>query len=157
MEERQTIAHEIQRLLSSQKLAVLATTQEDAVPYANLIAFAHNGRKLTEIYFVTLAATRKYRNLKARPQVALVMDERTGAGLDFGSASALTVLGKAGEMSGLARDEALAIYRTANPELKDLTADPGCALFRVKVRRYILVSGLRQVTEFDPDHNSRTD
>lgn len=71
----------IRRLLSGQKLGVLAT-RETRSPYQNLVAFAVSG-DLRHIYFATAAETRKHANLIRFPRVSMLFDNRSNAAADF--------------------------------------------------------------------------
>ncbi|MFO7740840.1 MAG: pyridoxamine 5'-phosphate oxidase family protein [Anaerolineae bacterium] len=133
-------------LLTSQRLAVLATREEDGHPYANLMAFAVT-EDLKTILLVTGRATRKFANLREDPRVALLIDSRSHAVADIHDAVAATVLGDAEEVSGAERDQLLRVFLAKHPHLEDFAQSPSCALFRVEVRSYYLVRRFQQVTE----------
>jgi len=75
------IRQDIKDLLDSQKLAVLST-QGEAGPYVSLVAFAA-ADDLKSILFATPVYTRKYDNLKRKPEVALLVDNRVNDADDF--------------------------------------------------------------------------
>jgi len=141
----------VQALLSGQRLAVLATLMSDQLgrPYSNLIAFAATD-DLKEIIFATSRATRKFRNLAADPRVSLLVDNRSNQETDFGEASAVTVLGTAGEVSGPEREARLQLFLTKHPYLEEFVTAPTCALIRVKVEKYIMVTRFQEVREISP-------
>jgi len=138
----------IQNLLDGQRLAVLSTLMSGR-PYSNLIAFAATD-DLKDIFFATTRATRKFANLTAEPRVSLLMDNRSNQETDFGEASAVTVLGTAAEALGPDRDKYLQLYLKKHPYLEDFITAPTCALIRVKVEKYIMVTQFQEVREIYP-------
>ncbi|MFA5109850.1 MAG: pyridoxamine 5'-phosphate oxidase family protein [Desulfobaccales bacterium] len=135
----------IGNLLHTQKLAVLST-QHHGQPYCNLIALAATA-DLKYILFATTRATRKYANLMADPRVALLVDNRKNEVADFTEAAGLTALGKVWELQGLERQQFLKIYLEKHPYLEAFVTDPDCALLRVKVDKYIVVTRFQEVRE----------
>jgi len=138
----------VQSLLNSQRLAVLSTLMSGR-PYSNLIAFAITD-DLKNIFFATTRATRKFANLTAEPRVSLLMDNRSNQETDFGEASAVTVLGTAGEVLGTDREKYQQLYLKKHPYLEDFVTSPTCALIRVKVEKYIMVTQFQEVREIYP-------
>lgn len=138
----------IQNLLNSQRLAVLSTLMSGR-PYSNLIAFAATD-DLKEIFFATTRTTRKFANLTAEPRVSLLIDNRSNQETDFGEASAVTVLGTAQEVSGPERERYLLLYLKKHPYLEEFISAPTCALIRVKVEKYIMVTQFQEVREIYP-------
>jgi len=137
----------LRALFASQRLAVLATREEDGQPYANLMAFAASD-DLRTLLLVTGRATRKYDNLRAEPRVALLIDNRSHQASDIHEAAAVTVLGDAEEVSGEERERLLTTYVAKHPHLEAFASSPSCALFQVRVRSYYLVRRFQEVTEF---------
>jgi uncharacterized protein YhbP (UPF0306 family) len=138
----------IRELLESQRLAVLST-QDHIQPYSNLVAFAATA-DLKYLLFATTRATRKYANLLANSRVSILIDSRTNQTADFAEAAAVTALGQAEEMQGTEPDQFLPVYLDRHPYLRDFVTSPTCALFRVKVERYILVTRFQDVREIFP-------
>ena len=141
------LAARVRSLLSSQKLAVLAT-QRGGGPYASLVAFAFTG-DLKKLYFATSRSTRKFANLSAESRVALLVDSRRNVVEDFHRARAVTVLGRARDLGGEERDKAVDFYLDRHPHLADFTRSPTCAMLEVDVERYILVGKFQRVSELD--------
>jgi nitroimidazol reductase NimA-like FMN-containing flavoprotein (pyridoxamine 5'-phosphate oxidase superfamily) len=135
----------IKNLLESQQLAVLST-QNHGQPYCNLIAIAATD-DLKYLLFATTRATRKYANLMADSRVALLVDNRRNEVADFTEAAALTALGKAWEVQGAERQQFLKVYLEKHPHLEEFVTGPTCALLRVKVDRYIVVTRFQEVRE----------
>lgn len=146
MSDQEAIKSILRELLASQRLAVLATREEDGQPYANLMAFAASD-DLKTVLLVTGRATRKYENLRADPRVALLIDSRSHQVSDIHEAAAVTVLGDAEEVSGPEEDRLLSAYLAKHPHLEQFASSPSCALFRVHVRSYYLVRRFQAVTE----------
>jgi heme iron utilization protein len=138
----------VQDLLAGQPLAVLSTHQAGQ-PYSNLIAFAVDP-DLAHIFFATTRATRKFANITADPRVALLIDNRANQEADFADAAALTVLGSAREVHGPEKEQGLALFLAKHPYLQDFVSAPTCALLKVKVAKYILVSQFQEVREMTP-------
>jgi len=135
----------IRNLLESQRLAVLST-QNHGQPYGNLIAIAATD-DLKHLLFATNRATHKYANLMADSRVAVLVDNRRNDVSDFTAAAALTALGKAWELQGVERQQFLKVYLGKHPYLEEFAAGPTCALLRVKVDKYIVVTRFQDVRE----------
>jgi len=135
----------IRNLLEEQKLAVLST-QNHGQPYCNLIAMAATD-DLKHLLFATTRATRKYANLMADSRVAVLVDNRRNDPADFIEAAALTALGKAWELQGVERHQFVKVYLGKHPYLEEFAASPTCALLRIKVDKYIVVTRFQEVRE----------
>ena len=135
----------LNRLLSTQKLAVLSTFGNEQ-PYASLIAFAATD-DLKHIIFATTRATRKYANLSSESKVALLIDNRTNREEDFSHAAAATALGRAEEVREPQRKSFLEIYIRKHPHLEEFVSSPSCALLTVRVDKYYVVSRFQNVQE----------
>jgi nitroimidazol reductase NimA-like FMN-containing flavoprotein (pyridoxamine 5'-phosphate oxidase superfamily) len=135
----------IRNLLESQRLAVLST-QNRGQPYSNIVAIAATD-DLRHLLFATTRATRKYANLMADSRVAVLVDNRRNDPADFVEAAALTALGKAWEVQGAERQQFLQVYLKKHPYLEDFVASPTCALLRIRVDKYIMVTRFQEVRE----------
>jgi nitroimidazol reductase NimA-like FMN-containing flavoprotein (pyridoxamine 5'-phosphate oxidase superfamily) len=136
----------IRELFQAQQLAVLATREDDGQPYASLMAFAASA-DLRQLLLVTSRSTRKYANVSADPRVSLLVDSRSQRSADVHEAVAVTVLGEAEEVMGAERDRLLAHYLAKHPHLEGFATSPSCALLRVWVKSYYLVSRFQEVVE----------
>lgn len=136
----------LQDLFASQRLAVLATHDDDGQPYASLMAFVATD-DLGQLLVATARSTRKYANLMADPRVALLVDSRSNRDSDIHRAVAVTVLGEAEEVGDAERDSLVRGYLAKHPHLEEFVASPACALIRVKVVSYYLVSKFQEVVE----------
>ncbi len=133
-------------LFEDQRFAALATVEEDGRPYANLMAFAVSP-DLRSIVLVTGRSTRKHDNLRANPQVALLIDNRLRGASDVREAMAVTVLGHAQEARGERRERLLAFYVAKHPYLEEFARSPSSAVFEVAVDSYYVVRRFQEVTE----------
>lgn len=134
------------KLLNKQSYGVLGTNHKGH-PYASLVAFtaSKEGRFL---FFATTRATRKYLNLAADDQVALLVDNRTGQAQALYEAAAVTAYGTATEIAAAEHAEALQSYLARHPQLKTFVSSPTTAIFRIRVECYHLVERFQNVTEF---------
>jgi nitroimidazol reductase NimA-like FMN-containing flavoprotein (pyridoxamine 5'-phosphate oxidase superfamily) len=145
MQDTQETLALIRNLLESQKLAVLST-QNHGQPYSNIVAIAATV-DLRYLLFATTRATRKYANLMADSRVAVLVDNRRNDPADFVEAAALTALGQAWEVQGAERQQLLPVYLKKHPYLEEFVAAPTCALLRVRVDKYIVVTRFQEVRE----------
>ena len=145
MEETARLKHTVGDLLKGQNLAVLSTHYKGQ-PYASLVVFAAT-EDLKQILFATTRATRKYENIVQDPRVALLVDSRTNLNSDIHGAIAVTVTGRAEEVKEKDKEAFLKIYLARHPHLKDFVRSPTCALLRVKVETYYMVSKFQKVIE----------
>jgi len=145
MDERDVTLDLLRELLSRQRLGVLATHGESG-PYASLVAFAATD-DLGRLTFATTRATRKFQFLTAEPRVAMLIDSRSDADLDFHRATAVTAVGPVAELEGEARDGACARFVARHPHLADFATAPTTALLALDVESYYLVRRFQTVTE----------
>ena len=139
----QQITLEIKALFVSQGLAVLST-HDHGQPYCNLIAFA-SSEDLRHLVFATTRATRKYANIDEDSRVSMLVDNRSNRVVDFHEAMAVTATGHAEEVLGPEKDGLLKIYLAKHPHLEDFVMSPTCALMRLDVARYYIVSRFQHV------------
>jgi nitroimidazol reductase NimA-like FMN-containing flavoprotein (pyridoxamine 5'-phosphate oxidase superfamily) len=145
LREELELAEMIRELFSSQQLAVLAT-QSDGQPYANLVAFVASD-DLKSIFFATARATRKYANIEADSRVTVLIDNRSNQEADFSKATAVTATGRAREVGESQRKLTTATYLAKHPILEEFVRSPKCAIIKVQVETYYLVSRFQNVME----------
>lgn len=145
MKNKEEIYQKIHDLFSAQKFAVLSTNK-NGQPYSNLVAFASTP-DIKTLYFATTRATRKYANISSDARVALFIDSRTNRSSDFSTAIAVSATGTTEELGRDERQQALEIYLAKHPELKDFVLSPTCALLKVTVSAYSVVSRFQNVQE----------
>lgn len=141
-------------LLAGQPFAVLATQGHDA-PYASLVCFAATA-DLNCIVFPTRAGTRKFANLEACPQVALLIDNRSNQPGDLREAVAVTVTGTVQLDRGDQMPVLHALLRAKHPGLAGFLAESDCRLATVRVEEYSFVSRFEQVTRLNPSNRHKT-
>ncbi len=137
----------LEELFRAQRFAVLATEQAEG-PYANLVAFAVTP-DFKGVLFATPRVTRKYGNLRSDPRVAMLIDSRANCAADFHTAVAVTVLGRAAELTGAEHQAFLGVYLERHPSMQAFAHAPTTSLFRVSVERYVLVDHFQHVVELD--------
>lgn len=137
------VKEELRGLFVSQPLAVLSTS-DDGQPYCNLIAFAPDD-DIAGLIFATVRATRKFANMANDSRVSLLIDNRSNQVSDFRDAMAVTVTGRASELSREEKGRYLKLFLDKHPYLQDFVMSPGCALMRVQVERYYIVKRFRNV------------
>jgi len=157
MNPEPSIRDAINNLLEQQKLGVLSTAGKQGAPYASLVAFSVSDDH-RYIYFITPQSTRKYANLSANPQAALLINSSINQPEDFHQAMAVTATGAVKPVAAREREAVLQQYMARHPNLEAFARSPGCALLAIRVERYILVQRFQNVTEYrlDPenDHTS---
>jgi len=135
----------VSNLLATQPLAALSTHGESG-SHVSLIAFAATD-DLREVLFATAKGTRKFRNLVAEPRVALLVDNRSNREADFRDAMAVTIVGRAEEVESADMDRGLTCYLRKHTLLREFVTSPGCALVRVRVEAYFVVTRFQHVQE----------
>ena len=126
----------IKNILDSQHLAVLASLYQGS-PYNNLVAFAATD-DLKSIIFTTSRNTRKYNNIMANENVALLIDSRNIGPPDFSHALAITVLGAAREIKGDEKTVTMSLYLKKHPHLEGFVNNADNAVMKVTVSDYII-------------------
>ena len=139
-------SRQVRALLGSQRFAVLSTRQKGGHPYASLVAF-RVAPDLEQIVFCTLRATRKYANISSDGRVALLVDNRSNEETDLQQASAVTVLGACEESQGEERKELSELFLARHPSMAEFVRSPSCAVMKVGVRSYYLVTRFQNVIE----------
>lgn len=139
------IRRDIEEVLASQKLAVLAT-ERNGQPYSNLMAFAYT-EDLSSIIVATGRATRKHMNLQVESRVSLLIDTRSNSEADFHRAVAVTVIGDVMEPGVDERSAFEELYLSRHPYLIDFIKSPTTLMLKVAVRHYVMVSRFQQVME----------
>ena len=115
--------------------AALATDAGGA-PYLSLVAFALAPGG-SAVLFATPRGSRKFRNLRANPRVSLLLDTRGERDRDYGSAEAITVVGRARVLRAGSTPwrEARQALHAKHPAIADFLEAATTALIRVESRR----------------------
>jgi heme iron utilization protein len=139
----------VRDLLTGQPFGVLCT-QGSGQPYGSLVAFAFTP-DVRRMVFATPVATWKYRLLAECEHVALVVDDRSRHADELMAVSAVTITGRAMEVTS---DEQAAAWAglliERHPYLRDFVDSPSTALFRVDVIRCVHVSRFGEVRRWAP-------
>ncbi len=133
----------INQLFITQLQGVLAT-QQSAQPYTSLMAFAHTP-DLRHIVFATYRDTQKHANLLLNSAVSFLIDDRSNDPADYQGAIAIAACGYAQAIPDNERAAFLAIYVLKHPTLRDFVTSPDCALLRIAVSCYRVVSQFQAV------------
>ena len=126
-------------------------TEADGVPYLSLVAFAL-AQDGAAVLFATPRGSRKYRNLRANPRVSLLLDTRGERDRDYGSAEAITVVGRARVLragSSSWREAGRALH-AKHPVLAAFLEVATTALVRVEIEDAVHVGGFQRVTTWRP-------
>jgi nitroimidazol reductase NimA-like FMN-containing flavoprotein (pyridoxamine 5'-phosphate oxidase superfamily) len=100
---------------------------------------------LKHLVFATMRPTRKFTNIEDDPRVSMLIDDRSNNESDFHDAMAVTATGSAEELMGQEKDAFLRLYLTKHPHLEDFVLSPTCALMKIQVDRYFVVSRFQHV------------
>ena len=145
MDREEPIEIVLKHLFDSQSFAVLAT-QEQGQPYVSLMAFAATN-DLRNLIFVTDRHTRKFANITANTRTAVMIDDRSNQSSDTEFATAVTAVGEAEEVAGVDHTRLLEIYLSKHPHLAEFAQSQSCALIRMWVGSYFVVSHFQEVRE----------
>ncbi len=143
--EAEDLGQTLRHLLASQRLGVLST-QAGGQPYASLVAYAE-AADLRDLVFATTRSTRKFGNITEEPRIAMLVDDRSNRVTDFHGATAATATGRAAEVDGRERDALLAVYLAKHPYMEDFVTAPTCALVRIAVDTYFVVTRFQNVVK----------
>ena len=80
-------------------------------------------------------------------RVAIMVNSSTNQVTDFHRAVAVTAVGKAEEIVGADKEMILSQYIVKHPHLEDFARSPTCALIRVAVNSYYMVTNFQNVME----------
>jgi general stress protein 26 len=115
----------ILEFMRSHHLAVQATTTAEGTPQAAVVGFAVTDQ--CEIVFDTLGSTRKARNLRVEPRMALVI-----GGLDTGDERTIQFEGLADEPVGEELERLKRVYYAVFPDGPSRLRWPGLTYVRVR-------------------------
>jgi nitroimidazol reductase NimA-like FMN-containing flavoprotein (pyridoxamine 5'-phosphate oxidase superfamily) len=138
----------VANLLQQQAQCVLATLGDKELAL-HLMAYAF-ATELDEIYLASLENTQKVRNMRDRPDVTCLWDNRTGKNADHIEGLAMSGFGQARELTGQTERSALRLLLKRNATLKPLLHDPGVVVFSVHIVRYQWVEGYTHSMIYEP-------
>ncbi len=144
---------QIGRLVRERPYGVLCT-QSQSQPYGSLVALGATD-DLTAFVFATPTATRKYRLLSECDHVALVIDSRSGTPSELMDVEAVTVTGRAREVSlGPDFDCWAELLLRRHPHLASFVRAESSALFCIDVIRYFHVCRFQEVRQWVPSRTT---
>ena len=136
----------LRELFRSQRFAVLAT-DDHGQPFTSLMAFAAT-EDLGQLVVLTERTGRKFANLEANRRVALLIDDRENKGSDTQDSAAVTAIGDAQALDPEAGAPLLRLFVARHPYLAAFAASPTCAIVRVTISSYQVVSRFQEVVEW---------
>jgi hypothetical protein len=77
----------------------------------------------------------------------MVVDNRSNQDSDFHNALAVTAMGTAEEVRDDERNDLTQLYLAKHPYLREFVMSPTCALLKVSVDRYYMVTRFQNVVE----------
>lgn len=145
--QRQTapgVRPEMQALLRQEDLCVLATASAEG-PHCSLMAYICN-QDCTELYMLTLKATRKFVNLQGNGMVSVLIDNRLSS-QERGTMQALTLRGR---FRTLSDPPTLADVRrrflAKHPHLTSLAASDDACFFAIAILTLQLLTGATEAS-----------
>ncbi len=151
--ELSDLSEQIGRLVRERPYGVLCT-QSQSQPYGSLVALGATD-DLTTFVFATPTATRKYRLLSECDHVALVIDSRSGTPGELMDVEAVTVTGRAREVSpGPDFNRCAELLLRRHPHLASFVRAESSALFRIDVIRYFHVCRFQEVRQWVPSRTT---
>ena len=151
MENSQLLEETTKTLCKTQRFAVLATARDNQ-PHTSLMSFVATP-DLRHILIATDRKTRKYAYLTANANVSLLIDNCTNRGEDITEAVTITVTGVAEEVEGETRAQLAECFLARHPYMADFIHSPSCALVRVRVATYHIVTQFENVQVYEPASN----
>jgi uncharacterized protein YhbP (UPF0306 family) len=145
LKDTEALKKVIKDLFALENLAVIAT-QREGQPFTNLVAFSATD-DLKHLVFATTRATRKYANLMADSRISMMIDNRQNQVSDFHKATAVAAIGRVDEVKGPEKADLMRLYLSKHSHLKAFATAPTCALMKLTVERYDVVSRFQNVME----------
>ncbi|MGM0453009.1 MAG: pyridoxamine 5'-phosphate oxidase family protein [Thermodesulfobacteriota bacterium] len=129
----------MESLVRQQRFGVLATTAGDR-PHCSLMAYVPDAA-CSQIYMVTRAKSKKFRNLTQNPNVSLLVDTR---GDNSGeNVQALTIEGVCAAIGDESKARAAAEKLLAtHPQIGEFLADADSQLLCMRIDSFLLLDGL---------------
>ena len=137
----------IKEFFQTQRLTVLATQEPDH-PYLSLMAYVLTD-DLKYLIAATKRGTRKYSNIIKTPGVAFLVDNRMNQGSDFQNTLAVTGIGTAEETGEPEKESLILQFLETHPELDAFVRSPDCAIIKIKIDKYIIISQFQEVEELE--------
>ena len=137
----------VSRLFLQQLFAVLSTQGPDG-PHSVIVCFI-TSTGLGELFFVTPRSTRKFSNMIKHPVVSLFVDNRQNSLQDLHGLTGVEVKGRAEVAPDDDRKFVRDLFLKRFPELGDFYDSPDCALMKVRVSRFDLISDFQKTESLE--------
>ena len=149
-----TLINDVEKLLSKQLYAILATSGETH-PHMNLVAFLALEDLKTAVFF-SPENSEKIDNIKRNPGIALFVDNRTNTHEDITTVTSVTIYGNA-TLPGKSEKTAAWIDRYAEklPHMKSFVSFETNILVKVDIATIHVVRDLFEVTVISPEEIQR--
>ena len=141
--------HTVFSLLDRQAQCVLATQGDQGVAL-HLMAYAFS-EDLKNIYMASLANTQKVSNMRSRPKVTCLWDNRTGNNRDHVEGLAVSGFGQARALNSKAAQPIADLLLERNASLKNLLSQPSSVIFAIHIDRYQWVEGYTRSIVYKPE------
>lgn len=129
------------KMLKENNLCVLSTCS-DNLPNSSLMHYIYDGIS-KNIFMLTLRGSAKYNNIKANPQVSLLIDTRADLPQTGLPVMALTAYGKATIADDLESHQAIVAKLAAKfSDFEKLAGDSQCLVIQVKIEKMLLLDGV---------------
>jgi len=151
-----TIPEHMARFILDHDLCVMATSSPDGAPHASLMSYAALP-DLRYIYMATPANTRKWANLSANPEMAVLLDERElSRPGERDRSRSLTVSGRHDPLDDRTeRHAALEFLTGKHPELGRFLYRPGTEIIRLRPLVLTLMTGAENAEFIDLRKNEK--
>ncbi|MFT5658158.1 MAG: nitroimidazol reductase NimA-like FMN-containing flavoprotein [Gammaproteobacteria bacterium] len=144
---------EIQHVLDVSRFAVMATQQEGQ-PHASLMAFTPMSG-IRYLILATYRTTLKYSSLSKDGRVAVLINNCIATGPSKYRDLVITAHGIATEIADDDREMVKQAYLARHPDFNDFLASADCALLRVVVSAYEVVSSTLDAQWYQMDDESQ--
>jgi heme iron utilization protein len=143
MNKQSTIKEYIESILSTSRLAVLAT-EHNGQPHTSLIAITPV-EDFRQLIFATYRNTLKYRNLVRNNKVAVLVEGEHVNSKGLKESVVLTIIGYTQDISIEENTTYFHKHLKQHPDLKSFMHSSDCALFLVVAQSYQVVLGIDDV------------
>ena len=150
MSSQTIIIRYIKYALQTNSLGVLAT-EGNGQPHACFVAITPMD-DFVNLVFATYRNTHKYNNLINNGKVAILFENRSTKSLSEPDTTVVTAFGNAVEIDSSVSDTARNLHLLKHPELEPFLLSANCALFKVHVNSYQVVSGIDEINWWTPDY-----
>ncbi len=134
----------ITAVVNEQYFGILATATEK-YPHLSIITYAIT-KDLQMILFSTPADTRKFQNIKKKPEVSFFIDNNTNKSENIFNATGIIINGTAEVLDKEGNKDLLNIYCAKVSELSSFVNDSKNRLIGIRIKKLEIISNFQQVT-----------